>query len=67
MLTIGTRAILVRFGNFCNTALLTMSTFHWYAVELLLSLMVVAHVITFSVWLYRETVERVKHLLTKRT
>jgi hypothetical protein len=43
-----------------------MSTFHWYAVEFLLSLMVVAHVITFSVWLYRETVERVKHLLTKR-
>jgi len=43
-----------------------MSTFHRYAVEFLLSLMVVAHVVTFSVWLYCETVERVKRLLTKR-
>jgi hypothetical protein len=55
-----------RFGDFCNTARITMSTFHQYAVELLLSLMVVAHMVTFSVWLYCETVERVKYLLTKR-
>jgi hypothetical protein len=43
-----------------------MNTFHQYAVEFLLSLTVVAHVVTFSVWLYCEAVERVKRLLTKR-
>jgi hypothetical protein len=40
-----------------------MSTFHELAVRFLLALMVVSEVVTFSVWLYFETAERVERLI----